>query len=109
MSGQYCPNANMIHDLIVVVTGANGGIGEEICKELSKRCARIVMACKNIEEGEKVKKSILKQFPKARLDIKHLDLRSFDNVRSFVKEIGGIYLISGLKVFWSNKKSNLLF
>lgn len=93
MSGQYCPNGNHINDLIVIVTGANGGIGEEICKELSKRCAKVIMACKNPEEGDKAKKLILKQFPKARLDVKCLDLRSFENIRGFVKEVGKKYLL----------------
>lgn len=88
MGGQYCPNTVLIEDLVVIITGADGGIGEEIVKELTKRSAQIVMACKMVENGEKVKKQILKQHPTARIVVQNLDLRSFDNVRRFVKGIG---------------------
>lgn len=102
MGGQYCPNANLLTDLVVVITGADGGIGEEVCTELAKRKAIICMACKDIENGEKVKKKILRQFSNAKICVKQLDLRSFDNVRRFVQSVGKIYCIIYFfaKIFW---------
>lgn len=64
------------------------GIGSEIVKELSNRGGHVIMCCRNVENGEKVKRQIMKHVPKARIDIRHLDLRSFDNVRQLVKSIG---------------------
>lgn len=88
MGGQTCPNTNQITDLVVLITGGDGGIGQEVVKELAKRGGIIIMCCKSTENGEKVKKLIMKHLRKVRIDIRHLDLRSFDNVRRLVKSIG---------------------
>lgn len=91
MGGQYCPNGNLITDLVVLITGADGGIGREVVRELAKRGGIIIMCCKNTENGEKVKKQIMKHLNKVRIDIRHLDLRSFDDVRCLVKSIGELF------------------
>lgn len=39
----------------VIVTGATGGIGKETAKELAKRGARVIIACRNVESGKKVR------------------------------------------------------
>lgn len=57
-------------------------------KELSQRGGHIIMCCRNAENGEKVKRQMMKYVPKARIDVRQLDLNSFENVRKFVKSIG---------------------
>jgi retinol dehydrogenase 13 len=88
MGGQHCPSTNNINEQIVIVTGANGGIGVEVCKELSQRGGSIIMACRDMQKAEVAKKSILKHCSKAKVEIRYLDLRSFDNVKRFAKTIG---------------------
>lgn len=88
MAGQQCPNGNLINDLVVLITGADGGIGREIVRELSKRGGIVIMCCKNPDNGEAVKQKIMKSLKKVRIDIRSLDLRSFDSVRQLVKSIG---------------------
>lgn len=88
MSGQMCPNGNLITDHVVLITGADGGIGTEIVKELSKRGGHVIMCCKKVENGEIIKKQIMKTAQKVRIDIRQLDLRSFDDVRRLAKSIG---------------------
>lgn len=88
MAGQFCPNGNLITDLVVLITGADGGIGKEVVRELAKRGGIIIMCCKKTENGEKVKKQIMKHLTKVRIDIRQLDLRSLENIRGLVKSIG---------------------
>lgn len=38
----------------VIVTGCTSGIGKETAKELAKRGARVIMACRSMEKAEKV-------------------------------------------------------
>lgn len=45
----------------VIITGANGGIGKETARELAKRGARVIMACRNVESAQIVRgKNIIK-------------------------------------------------
>lgn len=39
----------------VIITGANSGIGKQAAKELAKRGARVIMACRNLESANQVK------------------------------------------------------
>lgn len=39
----------------VLITGGNGGIGRETAKEIAKRGARIILACRNLETATKVR------------------------------------------------------
>lgn len=93
MGGQICPSENLITDCVVLITGGNGGIGQEIVRELSKRGGIIIMCCRNIENGEKVKKQIMKRLKKVRIDVRQLDLRSFDDIQCLVKSIGKDYIL----------------
>lgn len=46
----------------VIITGANSGIGKETAKDLAKRGARVIMACRNLKSANLVKgESTLKQ------------------------------------------------
>ncbi|MCR9253813.1 MAG: oxidoreductase [bacterium] len=68
---------------IALVTGANNGIGFQTTLALSKYGFKVVMGCRNKEKAELAKSQIIKEFPKADLEIGILDLRNFDSVRTF--------------------------
>ncbi|CAG9808017.1 unnamed protein product [Chironomus riparius] len=87
MAGQNCPTEITINDSVVLVTGADGGIGREIVKELAKRGGHIIMCCKNFDNGENIKKNIMKCLPKARIDVRQLDLCLFESVTKLVNSI----------------------
>lgn len=72
-----------------IVTGANGGIGKEVCKELATRGANVILACRTLDENtQRVVRSLKKKFPNSEFELKFLDLASFKSVRKFVAEIG---------------------
>lgn len=44
-----CSNKKKLTGKVVIVTGANSGIGYEIAKEMAAREAQVVMACRNLD------------------------------------------------------------
>lgn len=74
------------HDLsgkLVIVTGANTGIGFEAARALSSTGARVVFACRNEEAGRAAVERTRAQHPDANADFARLDLASFASVREF--------------------------
>lgn len=39
----------------MIVTGCNVGIGKETVRQIAKMNARIIMACRNVEQAEKAR------------------------------------------------------
>lgn len=77
---------NDIPDLtgkVVVITGANSGLGLESTKAIAAKGATVVMACRNPNKAEKAKAEVLQQVPNARLDLMPLDNASLASVRAF--------------------------
>jgi len=68
---------------VILITGANSGLGYESALALAKKNATVVMAVRNTQKGEQARDAILQQVPGATLDLMALDLGSLDNVRSF--------------------------
>ncbi|KAK6621981.1 hypothetical protein RUM44_001788 [Polyplax serrata] len=72
---------------IVIVTGANSGIGKETAKELARRGAKVIMACRNLDVADQVREEIVKETKNQNVLVKKLDLSSLDSVRSFAADI----------------------
>ncbi|KAJ2941564.1 hypothetical protein O0L34_g14616 [Tuta absoluta] len=71
----------------VIVTGCTSGIGKETARELAKRGARVIMACRNLETAEKVKADIIDTTKNTKVIVKKLDLSSFSSIRAFAEDI----------------------
>jgi protochlorophyllide reductase len=77
---------NDIPDLtgkVVVITGANSGLGLESTKAIAAKGATVVMACRNLSKADKAKTEVLALHPGAKLDVMQLDNASLDSVRAF--------------------------
>lgn len=68
---------------VVVITGANSGLGFESSKILAGKGATIIMAVRTPAKGESAKDEILKVEPKATLDVMKLDVGNLASVRDF--------------------------
>jgi NAD(P)-dependent dehydrogenase (short-subunit alcohol dehydrogenase family) len=71
---------------IVVVTGANSGLGFYTSRALAMKGARVIMACRNLDRGEEAKQRIMAMEPEIEPELSQLDLSSLASVRSFVTQ-----------------------
>ncbi len=72
---------------IVVLTGANTGIGKQTTLELTKRGARVLMACRDAARGEAARTEILAMTDgRGELEVRELDLSSLRSVRAFAEK-----------------------
>lgn len=76
---------------VVIVTGANSGIGFEATKEFVANGAKTIMACRSIEKAEAALAYIQTEVPDATAEIMILDLESLDSVRQFAAEFKAKY------------------
>jgi NAD(P)-dependent dehydrogenase (short-subunit alcohol dehydrogenase family) len=75
--------------VVVVVTGANGGLGLETARALAGAGAHIVMAARDQDKARSAHDDILTCHSDASLEIIELDLGSLDSVRTVAAEILG--------------------
>ncbi|CRL05417.1 CLUMA_CG017987, isoform A [Clunio marinus] len=71
----------------VLITGANSGIGKETARDLAKRGARVIMACRTMDTAYEARDEIIKQTGNENILVKKLDLSSQKSVRDFADEI----------------------
>ncbi|MGW7263672.1 oxidoreductase [Streptomyces sp. NPDC054842] len=66
-----------------VVTGANSGIGYVTARELARRGARVVLACRSEERGQEAGDRLVAEVPGADVVFRRLDLADLSSVREF--------------------------
>jgi NAD(P)-dependent dehydrogenase (short-subunit alcohol dehydrogenase family) len=67
---------------IVLITGANDGLGFHLTKAFAQKKAQVIMACRNQEKAEKAQHELLKLYPEAKLDLVKLDLGDLQSVKA---------------------------
>lgn len=71
----------------VIVTGATSGIGLALARILVFKNAHLIMAIRNVLKGNLLKDKLLEEFPKAKIDVIHLDQGDFASIDKFVAKI----------------------
>ncbi|MFF3938097.1 oxidoreductase [Streptomyces phaeofaciens] len=66
-----------------VVTGANGGLGYVTARELARKGARVVLACRSEARGKEAVERIALEVPDAVVELARLDLGNLASVREF--------------------------
>ena len=70
---------------VILVTGANSGLGLEATKVFARAGARVVMACRSVDSGETAREEVEAEVPDATLDVRELDLADLASVRAFAE------------------------
>jgi NAD(P)-dependent dehydrogenase (short-subunit alcohol dehydrogenase family) len=94
---------------VVIVTGANTGIGYHTAAALAYRGAHVVLAVRNLEKGNEALSRIVAATPGADVTLQALDLSSLDSVRAAADALRTAYpridlLINNAGVMWTPKQ-----
>ena len=76
---------------VAIVTGASSGIGLETARELARRGARVVLACRSEDRARAALTSIRSEIPEAQAAFLELDLASLHAVRRFAEAFRGTF------------------
>lgn len=76
---------------VMIVTGANSGIGFEAAKEFARNGAQTILACRSIKKAQKALDKILAETPNAPAEIMELDLASLESIHQFAETFQAKY------------------
>jgi len=88
---KYIANLKSLKNKLILVTGANSGIGFEASKILAKKDAKIIMASRNQERLDEAKRKIINEYQNANLDTLIYDQASFESINSFADKLMNEY------------------
>src|SRR5687767_12451814 len=81
--------ASVQYDLknkIVIITGANSGIGKAASIQLAKCGATVVMACRSMERGAQALADVREKSGSLQVYLMQVDLSSQTSIRQFARE-----------------------
>lgn len=76
---------------VIIVTGANSGIGFEAAKEFVRKGAATILACRSLDKAQVALAEIQAEIPDAPVEIMQLDLASLSSVRQFAEAFQAKY------------------
>ena len=68
---------------VVIVTGANSGLGFHAALELGRAGAEVILACRDAGRGQAALDRMLAEVPDGRYELRSLDLSDLGSVRAF--------------------------
>lgn len=71
----------------IIITGSNSGTGKEAARRLAEAGAEVVMAVRSLERGEGARADILAQCPRAKIEVRRIDLADLETVHAFAADI----------------------
>lgn len=86
MQGRSFKKDTKIEGRIVIITGANSGIGKETAIDLAKRGGKIYIACRDEKRGEDALKEIKEKSESDNVHFLKLDLASMESIREFSRK-----------------------
>ena len=71
---------------IVVITGANSGIGLQAARYFAKADATVVLACRDTAKAEAARHAVLNWVMNAKVEVGTLDLANLDSIYTFAND-----------------------
>ena len=71
---------------IAIITGANGGMGATLVRDVANAGYHVVMACRDLGKATPVYEQLKQQHPD-QIQLKKLDLASLESIKKFANEI----------------------
>ncbi|CAF3020247.1 unnamed protein product, partial [Rotaria sp. Silwood2] len=82
---KLCTSSQSMQGKTVLITGGNSGIGYETAKDLLRRGARVIIACRNMDKGRQAVQKLYSETKcqENNLRLMKCDLCSFESIRKF--------------------------
>ncbi|XP_066044365.1 retinol dehydrogenase 12-like isoform X2 [Chamaea fasciata] len=85
VAGGRCKSTARLEGKVVIITGANTGIGKETARDLAQRGARVIIACRDIAKAEAAATEIRAETGNQQVIVKKLDLADTKSIREFAE------------------------
>ncbi|KAI8511302.1 hypothetical protein Bbelb_104020 [Branchiostoma belcheri] len=85
--GGVCRSEAKLDGKTVIITGSNTGIGKVTAKDMARRGARVIMACRDLTRAEAAASEIRQETGNENVVVEKLDLASLASVREFATKI----------------------
>ncbi|XP_069193972.1 retinol dehydrogenase 13-like isoform X2 [Procambarus clarkii] len=82
-----CSSRRKLLGQTVIITGASAGIGKETARDLARRGARVILACRNTNKAQKVADDIIRTTGNRKVEVRQLDTSDLSSVRKFAEDI----------------------
>jgi len=86
-----CTSTRVLTGKVIVITGANSGLGAEAAKDFAKRGATVILACRSFDNTKDILKDIRVSTGNNDVHYMHLDLANLESVREFSVEVAAKY------------------
>lgn len=83
--------ALVLEGKVAIVTGSNTGIGKETARELARRGATVIMACRDVDKAHAARREIMDSLKGGDLIVMKLDLGSIASIHAFVDDFQGMH------------------
>jgi NAD(P)-dependent dehydrogenase (short-subunit alcohol dehydrogenase family) len=83
--------SNTVAQKTAVITGGNAGIGLECGRLLlSLQLSHLILTVRSLPKGEEAAGPLRKLYPKAKIDVWHLDMNSYESIRAFARKCAAL-------------------
>jgi len=86
-----CTSTRALDGQVIVITGANTGLGAEAAKDFAKRGATVILACRSFDNTKDTLKEIRESTGNNDVHYMHLDLANLESVREFSTAVAAKY------------------